>query len=150
MEQKRKIIPPIWLVLTLSAMTGFHFLLPIVQLVPQPWSWAGAALIVIGITMAAISARWFRRAGTPVMPFEKSTALVTGGFYRHTRNPMYFGMFTLLIGAGVLFGDLGSMLPIPVFMAIIAFGFVRGEERFLAEIFGEEYLAYKRKVRRWL
>ncbi|MGB7543747.1 MAG: isoprenylcysteine carboxylmethyltransferase family protein [Burkholderiales bacterium] len=150
MEQKRRIVPPVYLLLTLVAMTGFHFLLPITRFIPVPFSYAGIALIVLGVSIAGAAAGAFRRAGTPIVPFEKSTALVTGGFYRFTRNPMYLGLIALLIGAGLLFGSVGSLIPIPLFVLIIEFRFVRGEERFLQDIFGDEYLAYRKKARRWL
>lgn len=63
---------------------------------------------------------------------------------------MYLGMVLLLIGAAVLFGSLGSWLPIAFFIRVIQANFIRGEERFLEAIFGERYLEYKRKARRWL
>jgi protein-S-isoprenylcysteine O-methyltransferase Ste14 len=149
-EQKRRIIPPVYLLLTLVAMTGFHFLLPIARFIPEPFSYAGIALIALGVSIAGAAAAAFGKAGTPIIPFEKSTALVTGGFYRFTRNPMYLGLIALLIGAALLFGSVGSLIPIPFFVLIIEFGFIRGEERFLQHIFGDEYLSYKGKVRRWL
>jgi len=151
MEQKRKIVPPVYLLLTLAAMAALHYLLPIARLSYEPYStYAGIALIVIGVLIAGAAAGLFWRAGTPVIPFEKSTALVTGGLFRYTRNPMYLGMIVLLSGAGLIFGNVGSLLPIPLFAWIIVRNFIRGEENFLQEIFGEEYLAYKSKVRRWL
>jgi protein-S-isoprenylcysteine O-methyltransferase Ste14 len=75
---------------------------------------------------------------------------VTGGLYRYTRNPMYLGMVSVLIGAALLFGTLSAWLPIPVFVWIIHNNFIRVEERFLEGIFGGQYLQYKNKVRRWL
>jgi protein-S-isoprenylcysteine O-methyltransferase Ste14 len=150
MEHKRKIIPPVWLLITLVVMTGLHFILPIKRIIPAPWSYLGAGLIVLGIAMAASGSVLFKRAGTPVIPFEPSTALVTNGLYRFTRNPMYLGLVVSLIGAAVLFGTLSPFIPIPIFIWIIRTQFIRGEERFLEEIFGAEYLAYKSRVRRWL
>jgi protein-S-isoprenylcysteine O-methyltransferase Ste14 len=76
--------------------------------------------------------------------------LVVGGFYRYTRNPMYLGMVTALLGVAILLGTLSAFLPIPIFVWIIQKQFIEGEERFLEEIFGGQYLAYKGKVRRWL
>jgi protein-S-isoprenylcysteine O-methyltransferase Ste14 len=107
-------------------------------------------LIIAGILMSAAGASSFRKAGTPVIPFETSTALVLGGLYRFTRNPMYLGMTIALLGAAVLFGTLGAFLPLPLFVWVIQTRFIAGEERFLEEIFGQQYLAYKRRVRRWL
>ena len=150
MERKRKIVPPVYLLLTLIAMTALHFLVPIARIIPPPWSYAGAGLVVLGFGIAAAAAGAFARAGTPVIPFERSTALVTSGLYRFTRNPMYLGMVIVLLGTAVLFGTLSPFLPVPIFAWIIQTRFILGEERFLEEIFGEEYLAYKRSVRRWI
>lgn len=150
MEQKRKIVPPVYLLLTLILMGSFHFFMPIAFIIPAPVSYAGAVFVVLGIAVACTAAWRFRKAGTPVMPFEPSTALVTGGMYNYTRNPMYLGMVLLLIGVAVLFGSLGAWLPVPFFIWVIQANFIRGEERFLESIFGEQYLEYKRRVRRWL
>jgi protein-S-isoprenylcysteine O-methyltransferase Ste14 len=150
MEQKRKILPPVWLLLTLGAMSALHYLLPWGLLISPPWSYTGAVFIAAGIVIAAIAAFSFNRADTPVIPFEPSTALVTGGLYRFTRNPMYLGMVLVLIGTGLILGTIGSWLPIPVFVWIIRNNFILGEERFLEEIFGKPYTDYKNKVRRWL
>jgi protein-S-isoprenylcysteine O-methyltransferase Ste14 len=150
MEQKRRIIPPVYLLLTFIAMTGFHYLLPIGQFLPAPYSYGGIVLMVLGLSIAAAGSYAFQKAGTPVIPFEKSTALVTDGLNRFTRNPMYLGLVTLLIGTALFFGSIGSLIPIPFFIWIITVEFIRGEERFLQDIFGDDYLAYKRRVRRWL
>lgn len=149
-EQKRRIIPPVYLLLTLLAIAAMHQWLPLWQWAPRPWSWAGLLPVALGLGITVTSALAFRRAETPIVPFEKSTALVTGGFYRFTRNPMYLGMVLLLAGTAILFGSLGALLPMPFFVWAITANFIRGEERFLEEIFGEEYRAYKIKVRRWL
>jgi protein-S-isoprenylcysteine O-methyltransferase Ste14 len=150
MERKRKILPPVYLLLTLLAMAAMHFLLPIARVIAAPYTRLGWVFVAVGVAIAAVAAGAFRRAGTPVIPFEPSTALVTSGLYRVTRNPMYLGMVVLLIGVAILLGSLTAFLPVPVFAWIIQKWFIEGEERFLEEIFGENYLAFKRNVRRWL
>ncbi len=150
MERKRKIIPPVYLLLTLAAMLALHFKLPIVQLIQAPYSLAGWVLVVAGLAISATASSAFRRVGTPVVPFERSTVLVTDGLFRYTRNPMYLGLVILLLGIAIALGSLGALLPIPVFVWIIQKWFIEGEERFLTEIFGEQYLTYQRRVRRWL
>jgi protein-S-isoprenylcysteine O-methyltransferase Ste14 len=150
MEQPRKVIPPVYLLVSLVSMALLHTYFPIAQVIARPYSYAGAMLIVIGLAMGLYSAVSFNRAGTPVVPFEPSKALVTGGFYRFTRNPMYLGMVLLLIGFAVVLGTLGAFLPIPVFVLIIQEWFIKGEERFLEEIFGDQYVAFKKRVRRWI
>jgi protein-S-isoprenylcysteine O-methyltransferase Ste14 len=145
----RRVLPPVWMVIALLATYVLDRWLPIVEIVPWPWILAGVPLIVLGIAMSASSAGAFRRAGTPVIPFETSTTLVLRGWYRVTRNPMYLGLALALAGVGLLQGSLGALLPLPAFIAILHFRFILGEERFLEGIFGEEYRAYKSRVQRW-
>jgi len=150
MEQKRKVIPPVYLVATLGVMTALYYRAPLARFLEPPFTYLGAVPLVGGIGMAIAASRAFARAGTPVIPFERSTALVTDGLYSVTRNPMYLSMVLILLGVAVLFGTVSALLPIPVFAWVIQHNFIRGEERFLEEIFGEQYLGYKRRVRRWL
>ena len=150
MEQKRKVVPPVYFLLSLVLMTGLYFLMPVAHLIPFPYAYAGMLFIVVGLTSMLIAVGAFRKAKTPLIPFERSTALVVEGMYRFTRNPMYLGMVLVLTGVGVLFGAISTFLPIPFFVWIITANFIRGEEHFLEEIFGDGYVAYKQKVRRWL
>jgi protein-S-isoprenylcysteine O-methyltransferase Ste14 len=150
MERKRKIIPPVWFLLTLLAMWIVDRWLPIVEFASAAARVVGGILVVAGIGISVHASNAFKRAGTPVVPFERSTALVTDGLFRYTRNPMYLGLTLVLAGVALLLGSLGAWLPIPVFVAIIQVNFIAGEERFLTELFGEEYLVYKQRTRRWL
>jgi protein-S-isoprenylcysteine O-methyltransferase Ste14 len=150
MERKRRIIPPAWALLALLASLALHRWLPLAQVLPAPWTWSGVMLIALALLLMLSAMAGFRRAGTPVVPFERSTALVTGGPYRFTRNPMYLGLTLLLLGIALLQGSLGACLPVPAFVAIIQKNFIEGEERFLAEIFGGQYRSYQRRVRRWI
>lgn len=150
MEQKRKIIPPVYFFLGLLIMIALDRYWPIVHIIPEPYSYTGLLLIGFGAFISAHSASLFRRAGTPVVPFERSTKLVTTGFYRYTRNPMYLGLVLMLIGVAVLEGTASPWIVIPVFVCIIQRWFIEGEERFLEAIFGEEYRQYKQRVRRWI
>ncbi len=150
MEQKRKIVPPVYLLGALLMMMVMNQWAPLGQYVAAPFHYGGIILASIGVVMAAISAGAFKKADTGVVPFEEATVLVTGGFYRFTRNPMYLGMAMFLAGVSVLIGTTGTLLPIPFFIAVIHLNFILGEESFLEDAFGEEYLGYKKKVRRWL
>jgi protein-S-isoprenylcysteine O-methyltransferase Ste14 len=150
MEQKRRIVPPVYLLIALVAMTALHYWLPLARLLRAPFTWLGALVIVAGIALAVSAARLFARAGTPVVPFERSTTLVTDGLYRYTRNPMYLGLALVLLGAWMLFGTISPGLALVAFMWVIQSNFIRGEERFLESIFGEQYVSYKARVRRWI
>lgn len=127
-----------------------HIGFPLYQYIDEPVAYIGIIAVFLGIAMAVISARTFRKAGTGIRPFEEATSLVTTGFYRFTRNPMYLGMFLMLIGVGMLLGSIGAILPAIVFIMIIRNNFVLGEEQFMEASFGQQYLDYKAKVRRWI
>jgi protein-S-isoprenylcysteine O-methyltransferase Ste14 len=149
-KQQRRIVPPVYMLLALLAMAVLHWFMPLARIFPPPVSYLGLVPLLAGFVIAAAAARSFTRAGTPIRPFEPSTALVTHGLYRYTRNPMYLGLTLILLGVWLLLGTLSAALPIAIFLYGIQARFIRGEEQFLDEIFGEEYRGYKSRVRRWL
>ena len=150
MEKKRKIIPPVYLLITLILMWLLQTFLPVYQYLHEPVSYFGMVLVLCGIIISAVSAGMFKKADTGIKPFDDATALITAGFYRYTRNPMYLGMFLMLFGVAFLLGGFGALIPIPIFILIIRNHFVLGEERFMEAAFGQQYLEYKSAVRRWI
>ena len=150
MGEKRKIIPPVYLLISLVLMWLMQHYFPIYQYVNPPAAYTGIILVLSGITIAAISANLFKKADTGIVPFDEATKLVTDGFYRFTRNPMYLGMILLLLGVALLFGSIGALLPVPLFILVIHNNFILDEEHFLEAAFGQQYLDYKSKVRRWI
>jgi protein-S-isoprenylcysteine O-methyltransferase Ste14 len=109
-------------------------------------------IIVLGIGVAGWGLRTFARAGTTPNPVDPSraTRLVTSGPYAFTRNPMYLGDAIALLGVAVWTGSALSLLALAAFIAFIDRFQIAAEESALLGIFGEEYAAYRRKVRRWL
>ena len=84
------------------------------------------------------------------LAIETSSSLVTEGPYSKTRNPMYIGMFLLLLGIAVCFANLLSMLTPLGFILAIHLIFIPKEEKLMHEAFGNQYLEYKGKVKRWI
>jgi protein-S-isoprenylcysteine O-methyltransferase Ste14 len=119
--------------------------------VPGALMWpVGAALIVAGGALASSFVRAFGRAGTPVSPYSTSTKLVTTGVYRVSRNPGYLGMALVYAGIALATGSLWALVPLVPVLLLIDRGVIVREESFLERRFGEEYLRYKRRTRRWL
>jgi protein-S-isoprenylcysteine O-methyltransferase Ste14 len=92
----------------------------------------------------------FMRSRTSFNPARPATALVTGGPYRFTRNPMYLGMAGAYAGLAVATGVLWALAFLPVVVLTIDRLVIRREERHLAVAFGEEYERYRSRVRRWV
>ena len=148
--KKPKIYPPVWLVLSMLTMYALHRWLPLMVL-NIPWSSIiTASLLAIGLTIILWASAGFNRVKTGIVPFSESTRLITTGLYRYTRNPMYLGMVLILSGFACSLGTLAAWIPIPVFITIIQLRFILNEERFLTDIYGDEYLQYVKQVRRWL
>src|SRR4051794_5482254 len=101
-------VPPVYALVALMVMGVFHVAFPLASILHPPYNRAGLVIAALGVALIIWAALLFRRAGTPVIPFEPSTALVTSGPYRFTRNPMYVGMAAVLLGAAVF---LGSVTP---------------------------------------
>jgi protein-S-isoprenylcysteine O-methyltransferase Ste14 len=148
--QKPKLLPPVYAFLAIAAMLGLHWLFPVTTIIRPPFNYLGALLLTLGLASTLWAARRFAKIGTPIKPFEPSTALVTGGLYRFTRNPMYLGLTVALIGVAVLLGTLSPFIPIAAFVWIIQRIFIEREEVFMEDLFGQEYRSYKTRVRRWL
>lgn len=119
--------------------------------VPSPIALpAGSALIIAGSGLLGSFARAFLGAGTPIDPYTPSTAIVTNGPFRLTRNPAYLGMALTYAGIAVVSKAPWALVGLPVAIAIIDRGVIAREERYLERKFGPRYTDYKRRVRRWI
>jgi protein-S-isoprenylcysteine O-methyltransferase Ste14 len=125
----------------------------------MPWSleltWigryvGGGILVAAGLLFIMSAMGMFRKAGTDVKPWKTTSAIVDSGVYRFTRNPMYLGMAMLYAGLGLAFSSLGAFILLPVLILIIRTQVIAREERYLEGKFGQSYLDYKSRVRRWL
>jgi len=136
--------------MTLVFVFLVHLYFPMHQYIFPPLVYAGIVPVILGISIAASSSRAFKQAETSLVPFDEATMLVTSGFYRFTRNPMYLGMILILLGMAILSGTIAALIPVGLFCLVIRNNFVLGEERFLEDAFGQQYLDYKSRVRRWI
>ena len=112
-----------------------------------------AALALVGIAFAVAGIREFRAARTTVNPMhpEQAAAMVTGGVYRMTRNPMYLGMFCLLAAWAAWLGQVAPpAVVLPVFVLYMNRFQIQPEERALAQRFGPAFREYAARVRRWI
>ena len=146
----KRILPPTYLLLSIATMVLLHFLLPVSKITPYPWNLLGVLLLIIGGSLNLIADAAFKREQTTVKPFEKSTALVVSGVFTISRHPMYLGMVIILLGIAILMGTLTPLIVVVIFGILMEFIFIKTEERMLEEQFGEAWLAYKKKVRKWV
>jgi protein-S-isoprenylcysteine O-methyltransferase Ste14 len=146
-----KIHPPIIFLLSVGLAYICSHYLPVITLpsafIALYWYLAGVGVL---IPLAGI---WqFRQAKTTINPKNphKTRSLVSGGMYRITRNPMYLGMLLILTAVIFKLDNVFGLIALPCFMFYITYFQIKPEERIIEGIFGEEYIQYKKKVRRWL
>lgn len=107
-------------------------------------------LVLGGLALAVAGIRNFSRAGTPVPTNEPTRALVTTGIYAWTRNPIYVGLFAVYVGIALAVRSPWILILAVPLMTAVRYGVVAREEAYLQRRFGDAYLAYKARVRRWL
>ena len=86
----------------------------------------------------------------PIRTDKPVPRLTTEGPFRYTRNPSYLALAMIYAGIAVLRNSLWAMLLLPFVVIVIQREVIGREERYLERTFGEEYLAYKGRVRRWV
>jgi protein-S-isoprenylcysteine O-methyltransferase Ste14 len=91
-----------------------------------------------------------RRSGQSENPWKPTTEIIERGPYRFTRNPMYLQMVVACVGVAVALGNVWILLLAPVCAWALQVLAILPEEEYLERKFGEQYLAYKKRVRRWL
>jgi protein-S-isoprenylcysteine O-methyltransferase Ste14 len=142
--------PPFIYLGGLAVGFGLEALLPGASLSGVVQWGLGGVLLVAGVVLLASFNTLFQRTGTAVEPWKPTTAIVTSGPYRFTRNPAYLGMALVYLGIAVMSQALWALVPLPFVLAVINNAVIRREERYLERKFGQEYLDYKRTVRRWV
>lgn len=146
-------IPPLVQVLIIAGCMGLVAAVSRDFLLPLAIRWWGALLLLGPGVFLVLAGVWsFRRRRTTVNPLQPDTAssLVTSGVYRLSRNPMYAGFLLCLCAWGAYLGNPYALLGPVVFVFYMNRFQIIPEERALVRLFGAEYDAYRRLVRRWL
>ncbi len=111
---------------------------------------AGAIIAAAGLTLILASAPRHKQAGSNVEPWKPTTAIITTGLYAYTRNPIYLGMAITHAGVAIAGASTAALANLLVAVIVIQFYVIAREERYLEAKFGQPYLDYKTKVRRWV
>lgn len=147
---KPNLLNPSWFNLFIPLSIAAHFVLPIDILFHTSWRYLGLLLIGAGIALNLAATSTLKNRQTPVEFNEFPTKLVDTGPFRYSRNPIYLGGIFLLIGVALSLGSLVSFVfPVLLFL-ILHFLYIPVEEKEMEQIFGNQFIDYKKKVRRWV
>jgi protein-S-isoprenylcysteine O-methyltransferase Ste14 len=141
--------PPLVFLGALGPGFLLHWLMPVQPLPPTLSRMLGGALCVASGVAGIGGMITLKRAGTNLRPDLPATAIVTDGPFRFSRNPLYLSLIALYLGITLLFDVFWPVVTLAPALAIVHWGVVLREERYLEAKFGDEYRAYKARVRRW-
>lgn len=142
--------PPLIYVAGLALGVLMERYLPMRLLPPSIAMGLGIPIALAGLLVAVWAVLTMWRGGTTVNPYKAASSLMTGGPFRFSRNPIYVADTVLYLGLALAFDWAWALAFLPFVLVIMHFGVIAHEERHLARRFGEDYLRYKQRVRRWL
>lgn len=136
-------IPPLWLGVSVALAWALSFLLAV------PFVAAGLALIALGAALMGIAVVQMVLARTTFIPRRNPAALVSGGAFAISRNPIYLGDALILTGVILFWGALLALPLVPAFMWLITRRYILDEEIRLQAGFGAEYSTWAARTGRW-
>lgn len=148
--EKKTIPAPILTIVHIIIALLVGRLLPL----PLPFSpivqWLGLGLTLIGLVLGILALMEFKRMRASLASKKNTSALITTGVYKYSRNPVYLGFVFMLIGLPLNSGNYwGIILAWPLITFINNF-VIKWEENYLENRHKEQFASYKSKVRRWL
>ncbi|MEH6402850.1 MAG: isoprenylcysteine carboxylmethyltransferase family protein [Sneathiella sp.] len=103
----------------------------------------------IGLFFIISEAKSHKKSGSNVEPWKPTTTIIDTGLYAYSRNPIYVGMAIVYVSITIAAFSLGALLLFPFCLLVIHYFVIAKEETYLEDKFGDEYLRYKSRVRRW-
>ena len=145
-----KFPPPLIFLISILIGVGLNRLRPM-SFVPASLAMPiGIAFSAAAFILAFLGFRELKRHQTSPRPDHPSSAVVTSGPYRFTRNPLYVSLSLLHLGIGLWTNILWVVLMLIPAWLVVTTQVIAREEAYLERAFGEDYLSYKRTVRRWI
>jgi len=110
----------------------------------------GVTLGIVAIILSLAAAIQFWRARTPMMPYKSTSAIIESGPFAISRNPLYLALTLGYVAVSLFFNTAWPLLVLPLVLLVMYRGVIAREERYLEQKFGERYVEYMGRVRRWL
>ena len=142
--------PPAYLFISILIIGIIYFLLPSYELIKYPFNLLGIIFLFLSGMLCGKSCKTLKKHNTAIHFNDKTTNVVQDGLYKYSRNPLYLGTILLLVGLSILSKNILSFVAPVLFYLIVNYIFIPDEEKKMEDVFGNKYLNYKSKVRKWL
>ncbi len=144
-----KMHPPKALLTWIGVAVVLDFFIPLAVFATE-LRWIGFVLVGSALGLFAWAMQTFKRVGTDVKTTTPADSLATDGPYSISRNPIYFAMITLGVGLGLLLSNMWLLIGAVIFYGLITKLVIEPEEAYMERAFGDAYLTYRARVRRWV
>ena len=142
--------PPFLVAACLIASFAGNWLFPMAMLPETFPTWIGRVVVLLACALFLWAAWTLMSGGTNVPTSQPTLAIVTGGPFRFSRNPIYLSMVLIFVGASIWQNSVWFLGMAAVAAVALTSGVIVREETYLERKFGAPYLEYKSQVRRWL
>ena len=142
--------PPLLFGTALVAVLALRWFHPLPIIGSAAILWPCLILVALGIAIGIPGRRAMKAARTNVNPYRPTTAIVTSGPFRFSRNPLYVGVTLVYLGVTLALNTWWSLVVLMPILLVMHYGVVLREERYLEGKFGDAYRQYRSRVRRYL
>ena len=145
-----KFPPPLIYLISLFTAYGVHLLWPVGFGIKPGLHYLGLLITTLGLAIVLLATLIFKRVETSIEPWKPTTKIISSGIYAYSRNPIYVAFFLIQMGVAVFLNSFWILISFIPAVVLVYYIVIQKEESYLAEKFGEEYISYKNRVRRWL
>ncbi|UCC51316.1 MAG: isoprenylcysteine carboxylmethyltransferase family protein [Anaerolineaceae bacterium] len=146
----KKLPPPKYLNILVVLGIMLHFIWPIKRIIHAPFNYLGLGFILLGVILNIWSTKLLKEQKTTINFEDTPDILVVTGPFSISRNPIYLSGVILLLGIAMLLGSVSTFLFPILLLLILDKLYIPSEEKLLEEMFGQRYLDYKQRVRKWI
>ncbi len=145
-----KFPPPIVFILFMLIAYVIHYMVTIEVGNMSLILYLGSFFVMLGFAVLLVASISFKRHQTSIKPWKPTTQIISSGLFSYSRNPIYLSFCIVTIGVGLILNSLWVTLSFIPSIIVIFYNVIQKEEKYLENKFGQDYLLYKEKVRRWL
>jgi len=146
----KKLIPPYLFLICIASTVVLFFLFPDPRAISIPLNFCGIFIMLGGVYLLAKARMFIEKYDTEIHTFKQPRNMIIEGPFRYSRNPIYGGFTLMIMGVWFIFGNWYGAMGWILFFLCCNFWYIPFEEKNFEKQFGQVYLDYKSKVRRWV
>jgi protein-S-isoprenylcysteine O-methyltransferase Ste14 len=147
---RKNLLPPTFFIICAVIMIIIGLTLPVKNIITFPYNLIGIVVLFLGIGLSVGGSNKFNQVGTNIQTFEEPDILITDGLFKYSRNPMYLGFLTGLLGLFIILGAVSPIILVFIFLIITDKWYITFEEQMMLRKFGKKYIDYQSVTRRWI